>query len=259
MTVSMRTGWAGRLAIVLLALQFTPAAQVEFDAASIKESQNLNSGGSLRFMPGGGITAEHLLVRQYITIAYGLQSFQLVRAPDWTRDTYYDIVAKPAGAASREQALAMLQTLLTDRFKLTSHREKRQMDGFALVRARTSELGPSLRPSTVNCETQIATVPKCREGRFSTAATVNMLKLVGAPMWSLLQPVINQLNAPVNDETQLAGTFDIDLRWSSDVAPADDLPSLFTALQEQLGLKLERRRVTEEIFVVDRIERPTPD
>jgi uncharacterized protein (TIGR03435 family) len=63
----------------------------------------------------------------------------------------------------------------------------------------------------------------------------------------------------VSDGTGLTGTFDIDLRWSGDVAPTDDLPSLVTALQDQLGLKLERRRVTQEVVVIDRLERPSPD
>jgi uncharacterized protein (TIGR03435 family) len=90
-------------------------------------------------------------------------------------------------------------------------------------------------------------------------AAANTVKLVGSPVWSLLQTLIANLSAPVSDETRLTGTFDIDLRWSSEVAPANDLPSLVTALQDQLGLKLERRRVTEDVLVVDRIERPIPD
>jgi uncharacterized protein (TIGR03435 family) len=237
----------------------TPAAPVEFDAASVKESATLNSGGSLRFMPGGGITAQHISARQYITIAYTLQPFQLVDAPDWARDTSYDIIAKPGATATREQTLVMLQSLLRDRFKLTSHRDRRQMDGFALVRARANELGPGLRASTVNCEIQFATEPGCRQGRFSVGAAGKTLKSVGGPIWSLLQFVISDLSAPVSDDTGLTGTFDIDLRWSSDVAPGDDPPSLVTALQDQLGLKLERRRVEQEILVIDHIERPAPD
>jgi uncharacterized protein (TIGR03435 family) len=122
--MSMRPARTLGLAAILLACQLTPSAQLEFDAASIKESKSLAGGGKLRLMPGGGITAEHVPARSYITIAYDLQPFQLVGAPDWIRDTYYDIVAKPAGAATREQTFAMLQTLLTDRFKLTFHREK---------------------------------------------------------------------------------------------------------------------------------------
>jgi uncharacterized protein (TIGR03435 family) len=111
----------------------------------------------------------------------------------------------------------------------------------------------------VNCETQSATEPKCRQSRFTVASPVNTMKLVGSPIWSLLQNVISAMGAPVSDDTNLTGTFDIDLRWSTDVAPADDVPSLVTALQDQLGLKLERRRVTADVFVVDRIERPAPD
>jgi uncharacterized protein (TIGR03435 family) len=251
-----RTTW---LAATLLALQLTPSAQIEFDAVSIKESKSLAGGGHLRFMAGGGITTEHLPARAYITIAYELQPFQLVGAPDWTRDTYYDMVAKPAAAATREQSLAMLQALVRDRFKLTFHREKRQMDGFALVRARPNELGPGLRTSTVNCETQSAPEPRCREGRITFEGSANTMKQVGRSIAGLRQVVIGAVGAPVSDDTGLAGTFDIDLRWSTDVAPTDDLPSLVTALQDQLGLKLERRRVTEDVFVVDRIERPTPD
>jgi len=247
------------LATMLLAFQLTPAAQVEFDAASIKESKGVSDVGVMRLMPGGGITGQHLPVLQYVTVAYQLQPFQLVGAPGWTRNTYYDIVAKSAGAGTREHTFAMLQTLLIDRFKLTFHREKRQMDGFALVRARPNELGPGLRPSTMNCEKEFATVPKCREGHVAYTATVNTMKLAGSPIWSVLQAAINQLGASVSDETQLVGTFDIDLRWSNEVAPADDLPSLVTALQDQLGLKLERRRVTVDVFIVDRIERPLPD
>jgi uncharacterized protein (TIGR03435 family) len=243
------------LAVALVAFQCMASAQIEFDVASIKENKSLDAGGTMRLMPGGGITAQHLPARSFITIAYSLQPYQLVGAPDWTRETYYDITAKPAGSTTREQNFAMLQALLVDRFKLAFHRENRQLDGFALVRMRRDRLGPDLRPSTVDCEKVFATTPRCRGGGI----TANTMKGVGVPIWSVLQVVISQVGAPVSDETQLTGTFDLDLRWSNEVAPQDDLRSIFTALQEQLGLKLERRRVTEEVFVVDRIERPTPD
>jgi uncharacterized protein (TIGR03435 family) len=89
-----------------------------------------------------------------------------------------------------------------------------------------------------------------------TSASV---KIAGVPIWSLLQIIIGQVGAPVSDDTELTGTFDIELRWSNEVAPSDDLRSIYTALQEQLGLKLERRRVSSEVFVIDRVERPSPD
>lgn len=78
-------------------------------------------------------------------------------------------------------------------------------------------------------------------------------------MWSLIQQLVVAVNGPVTDETGLSGPYDIDLRWSNEASPTDDLPSLFTAIQEQLGLRLERRRVSADMFVVDRFERPAPD
>ena len=253
----MRIARTVGLAWMLLGTASTLSAQLEFDAASVKESTSLAGGGMLRFLTGGGITAERVPARVYIIVAYELQSFQLVGAPDWARDMYYDIVAKPAGAATPQQTLAMLQALLLHRFKLTVHRETRQLDGFALVRARPSDLGPGLRPSTVNCDTQFE--PRCRQGRVAFAPPVTTMTLVGNSIRRVLLTVVNALSAPISDETGLTGTFDIDLRWSTAVALADDVPSLVTALQDQLGLKLERRLVTEDVLVIDRIERPGPD
>ena len=73
------------------------------------------------------------------------------------------------------------------------------------------------------------------------------------------QFLIGEVNAPIEDQTGLTGTFDLDLHYSKDMAPSGDLPGIFTAVQEQLGLRLERRRVTIDAFVIDRFERPDPD
>jgi len=85
------------------------------------------------------------------------------------------------------------------------------------------------------------------------------MKAVGVPLYQLVQTITNQVGAPVIDDTQLTGPFDIELTWSTDVASTDDAPWIFTALQEQLGLKLDRKRVTTDMFVIDHIERPTPN
>jgi uncharacterized protein (TIGR03435 family) len=227
------------------------SAQLQFDVASIKESQSLDAGGTMRFMPDGGIRGQNIPARSLIATAYELQPYQLVGAPDWARNTRYDIEARPGDAATREQSLVMLQALLVQRFRLAFHRESRQIDGFALVRAREGGLGPNLRPSNVDCEQAFSSTPSCREGRI----TSDTMKMVGAPMRSLAQFVINEVGAPVSDEAQLAGTYDVELRWSNEVAPADDRQTIYTALQEQLGLRLERRRVMVEVLVVDRMER----
>ena len=238
----------------------TAPAPAEFDAASIKENKTLDAGGTFRLMPRGiGITAQHMPARNLITIAYELQPFQLIGAPDWARETAYDINAKTGHTAAREQLFVMLQALLTDRFKLAFHRETRQLDGFALVRLRANSLGPTLRPSSLDCATAFSTVPRCRQGGIKMSPTSGSVNVAGLPIWSLLQIIIGQVGAPVSDDTQLTGNFDIELRWSNEVAPSDDLRSIYTALQEQLGLKLERRRVSSEVFVVDRFEHPSPD
>jgi uncharacterized protein (TIGR03435 family) len=251
--VSRRDGFG--LVLFLLATFCSISAQVEFDSASVKESRTVASAGTMRLMPGGGVMVQHLPARTLITVGYQLQPYQVVGAPDWTRSTYYDIIAKPAAASSRAQTFEMMQALLADRFAFRAHREQRTVDGYVLVRVRPDELGPALKVSSVDCEKDFATMPRCRQGSISATA----MQTVGAPMWNLLQFVISMVNAPVNDETMLTGTYDFELRWSNEVAPADGSPTLFLALQDQLGLKLERRRVQTDVLVVDRIERPAPD
>lgn len=190
-----------------------------------------------------------------ITIAYQLQPYQLVNAPGWASETGYNIEARPSAKAPREQTYAMLQTLLVERFRFAFHRERREVDGFALVRVRADRLGPDLKPSDVDCEKAFTATPRCRQGGI----TMDTMSAVGAPVWNLLQLVIGKVGAPVSDETGLTGTYDFQLKWSNEVAPSDDRQSIYTALQDQLGLKLERRRVTTEVVVVDRLERATPD
>lgn len=230
-------------------------AQLKFDVASIKENTSVSSGGTLQLMPGGGLRATNIPVRSMITVAYGLNGYQLLDAPEWTRTATYDLNARPAATATREQTLEMFRALLVERFKFAFHRESRQIDGFALVRVRADALGPKLRPSTLDCETAFDSSPRCRQGRL----TDTTLEANGAPVWNLVQVLIAHLRAPVSDDTGLSGTFDLDLRWSNDVSPADDLRPIDVAIREQLGLKLERRKVTTDVVVVDRIERPTPD
>jgi uncharacterized protein (TIGR03435 family) len=231
-------------------------AQITFEVASVRENTQPGGPSGLRRSPDGAVRAERMRARFLITIAYGLQPFQLVNTPAWSNDAYYDINAKPApgSATSREQMADMLQALLAERFKLAFHREVRLVDGFALVRVRPGALGPELKVSAIDCDKTPA-LRACAQ----TMGAPNALSASGAPMYVLIQQLIAAVNAPVEDETGLSGTYDINLRWSNDASPTDDLPSLFTAIQEQLGLRLERRRVNAAMFVVDRLERPAPD
>jgi len=244
------------LVAALLTLGTHTFAQVSFEVASVRQNTQPAGPSGLRRSPDGALRAERMRARFLITIAYGLQPFQLVGVPAWANDTYYDINAKPApgSATGREQMSAMLQALLVERFRLTFHREARLVDGFALVPVQRGTLGRNLRASPLDCEKTPA-IRACAQGGIGDSA----FRASGVPMWSLIQQLVVAVNGPVTDETGLSGPYDIDLRWSNEASPTDDLPSLFTAIQEQLGLRLERRRVSADMFVVDRFERPAPD
>jgi uncharacterized protein (TIGR03435 family) len=230
----------------------TAHAQRAFDVVSVKENADATStGGDMRFLPDG-IRVQHLSARFLVTIAYHLQPFQVDGLPDWATRTFYDVQARTSTSATRAELFDMMQAMLADRFKLTFHREHRDMAGFALVSAGTP--GPGLRPTTLDCE-KTPRDTGCRGGMFTGAS----LTLHGAPIWSVLQVIVGAISAPVTDETHLTGTYDIDLHWSNDPTASTDAVSIYTALQEQLGLKLERRKVPVDMFIVDRIERPDPD
>ena len=229
--------------------------QVAFDVASVKESKSIADGGTMRTFPDGGVRADNMPARALIAIALELAPYQLDGVPSWANAIRYDVEARPAAGAKQGDAGAMLQSLLVERFAFKFHRETREVDGFALVRAQRDRLGPQLRVSEYDCQNAFLTTPQCRQGRIG----LEQIKLVGNPMAMLLQVVVNNVVAPVSDETGLTGRYDIEMQWSKEVASTDDRPSIYTALQDQLGLKLERRRVMTEVVVVDRLERATPD
>jgi uncharacterized protein (TIGR03435 family) len=226
-----------------------------FDAVSVKEAADSgNTGGGMQLLPSGDVRVRHLPARFLITIAHGIEPYQLANAPDWTRVTFYDVTARANASTTRAGALAMMRAMLADRFALTSHREMRQVQGFALVRTSTRALGPGLTPSIVNCEQQPG-IPRCAQGEI----TINSMRGNGLPLANIIQLVASQIGAPIADETMLSGAFDVSLRWSSGTQSTDDAPVISTALQEQLGLRLVRREISIEVLVVDHIERPEPD
>ena len=248
--------WAAVTVVALLVVGTALiAGQAMFDVISVKE--NKDSAGSppgmLRFSPDGSINAVRARPRNLILIAYQLPDYQLLRAPTWTSQTFYDIAAKPVAPVTRAESYEMLKALLKDRFSLTVHREARELSGFALVRLGPNELGPRLQASVLDCAKVFASTPRCRE----SALTQTGMTSVGLDLSSLVSVIATRLEVPVRDETGLMGTFDFSLNWSDTPAATDDLPSLTTAVQEQLGLKLERRRIDVQMLVIDRIERPS--
>jgi uncharacterized protein (TIGR03435 family) len=141
-----------------------PSVPLVFEAASVSQNTSGEQGQSIRRQPGGRLSATNMPLRALITFAYQLQPFQLVGDPSWIRTVNFDIVAKmegdpapvPPGAGPDPLMLAM-RSLLAERFKLTAHRETREMDIYALVLARPDgKPGPALKPSTQDCAAMMA-------------------------------------------------------------------------------------------------------
>lgn len=275
--------------------QSPPAETPKFEVASVRPNTSGDNKMLSQVQPGGRYTAVNVPPRLLIINSYGLQEQQLVGAPPWISSERFDIVAKAEGdlgpPVSRDapsKLQLMIRALLEDRFKLKVHREPREVPIYTLVLARPDgPLGSGLTVSTVDCEALVAArrnpppsdPPKPGE-RPQCGARVGFGELTagGQPLLELVSLLSATVGRSVVDRTGLTGRYDITLRWTPDrvlqraagTAPSEPIrvngveidpngPSIFTALQEQLGLKLESERGTVEALVIDHIERPTPD
>ena len=208
------------------------------------------------------------------------QPYQLVNAPDWIETARFDIEAKADREYSaREDApapelLGMLRNLLADRFKLVVHREMRDMPVYALVKAKADgTLGPQMRRSDVDCEAEAARALAAKRGgappgqgadgrpraRCRVSTNAGRIVATGTTIPELMRRLSPPLGRAVIDRTGLSGSFDLELQWAPEQTADASGPSIFTAIQEQLGLKLESQRAPVEVLVIDSVERPSPD
>jgi uncharacterized protein (TIGR03435 family) len=215
----------------------------EFEVASVKINKSGLFGSSLE-RSGGRLTLRNASLHECIELAYGiLDKHYALSGPSWLDSDRYDIVAKASDTTAREQLLLMLRRLLADRFGLKMHQEKRSLRVYTLVVARG---GPKIK------------VASGVESNFTfgtghvTASEISMAEFADR----LAGPVF-QLGIPVIDSTGLTGTFDFSLDWSSGDASVEAIakPSLFTAIEELLGLKLWPAKRMIDIWVVDHVER----
>ena len=215
----------------------------EFDVASVKINRSGFLASSLE-RSGGQLTLRNASLRECIELAFGiLDKHYALSGPSWLDSDRYDIVAKASATTPREQLLLMLRSLLAERFGLKIHREKRSVRVYTLVAARG---GPKMK------------VASGVDSNFTfgaghvTASEISMAEFADR----LAGPVF-QLSIPVIDSTGLPGTFDFSLDWSSGDAAVEAIarPSLFTAIEEQLGLKLRPAKRMIDIWVVDHVER----
>jgi uncharacterized protein (TIGR03435 family) len=256
-SVSMRSIAVGLLitaASVALYAQ-EDAAAVTFDVVSIKPTVSNRGGGPGPFV---STTAGRLFARGplsfFLQYAFGLQAFQFVGAPGWVSSDRFDLEAKePPGSNHPTQFPSMLRSVLERRFKLATHQETRQLPIYALVVARGGHKLVASRPGDA---------PETRGGAGQLMATRMTMRALA----SLLSRMTARL---VQDRTGVSGEFRFTLRWTPDDFQRPDplgrspvnpeAPSLFTALQEQLGLKLESTRAPVDVVVIDDVQRPTED
>jgi uncharacterized protein (TIGR03435 family) len=237
----------------------------EFEVASIK--LNKSADGRIMVMPAGGrFTATNIPLQFLIENAYRIKDFQLSGAPSWLLSERYDIEAKAEGTPGYDAMLPMLQTLLEDRLQLKFHHETKELPIYALVVAKTGKI----HVSEGVCSPVPSGAPPCRfmilPGHLG-GQSIGIAQLVDA-----LSRLSNRI---VLDKTNLSGKYDINLDYTPEqgqfqgppggpppgmppLPPVDpNGPSLFTALQEQLGLKLVSQKGAVEIMVIDRVERPS--
>jgi uncharacterized protein (TIGR03435 family) len=273
-----------------------PAATAKRPAFAVVSIRKNDAGGDesySRLQPGGRIVIVNQTVRTLILFSYALQPQRLAGGPEWLDRDRFDIIAQaeseipPVPPGTIGPGHLMIQQLLADRFNLAVHAEKRELPIYALTLARSGgQLGPRISPAQTDCATVMAAmlkgaagggappaVPRLADGRPACGLTIRAADgriVAGGTLLANLAGVLStRVGRIVEDRTGLTGAFDFDLEFAPDptaataagsptVAPAaGDRPSLFTALEEQLGLRLQPQRAPVDMLVIDRIEPPS--
>ena len=275
--------------VVALAAQ-EPA--FNFEVATLKQNKSGERGGGIRRLPGGRVTVTNMAARQLVTFAYGLGQWQLIGGPGWLADDKYDVTAKMQGnpewggpgTGQPDPISLAMRKLLAERFKLKLHTEMRDLDAYALVMVKPGTPGPALKPSPTDCK---ALLDKAQRGQLppppqgppdfskpipcSIMGRFGQILFDGFPMSQAATMLAGQAGRPVVDRTGLTGNWQFMLTFAQErplgapappneqTLPDPNAPSFFTAIQEQLGLKLESTKAPFEVTVIDSAEHPADD
>jgi uncharacterized protein (TIGR03435 family) len=256
-----------------------------FEVASVKMTTSDQGPRGVSFSPSGRFAWSRMTLRQLMQSAFGGVDFkEIVGGPRWIDSDRFDIVATSPDAlrdiapdGSPRGLFMRLRALLEDRFRLKTHVEQRSVPVYALLPAALPMTpGPDLRKTAIDCEAAIRDLaagrsPDRAPGQMPPCALrpgLGQLTGHAITMEQVANALAGSTGRPVIDRTGLTGTFDVQLRWAADPpaatingvpAPATDGPSLFTAVREQLGLKLEATRAEVPVLVIDEAQLPTPD
>jgi len=245
----------------------------QFDVVSIKPNTAGPGTGGMRTLPDGTFMMTNQPIRSIILSASPVPVREVAVLPDWVNTDRYDITAKSPAGSTREQQAEMMRNMIVERMKVVGHIEEQDRTTFALVVARSDgRLGPQLTRSTLDCAPRASPdgPPQTRpsrdemQNRCGMAMGRGTIVSGGVTMDTLVRSISGLAGGLVNNRTGLEGWYAVTLRFAPpglavDPSSTDDAPQFVTALQEQLGLKLEPQKSRVPVFVVDHIERPTPN
>jgi uncharacterized protein (TIGR03435 family) len=244
-----------------------------FEVATVRPNHSSETRRQIEVLPGGRFNAINMTLWQILSIAYPVDGrfrdeIQLTGGPGWIKSERFDIIAKAEGFPQLdtnkpgstvtggdrdavEQIRLMLRRFLSERFKVRLHQEMQQLPIYELVLSRASgRFGPDLRKAAGDC------APHCGSIRSSAPGTITALDVSTGMLAHSMSAWVGR---PVVDKTGISGRVDFTLHWAPEGVTDSSAPSIFTAVQEQLGLKLEPATGPVDVLVVDSAERPTPD
>jgi bla regulator protein blaR1 len=234
------------LSLVILASSAI-AAQTAFEVATIKPTDPDYQGGVIDRPPGGRLSSRGIPLKYLLAIAYDVNIHQILGGPSWLESDRYDVVGKAAGTKGSlrmDEARPMLRDLFAERLKLVVVRNRKEMPVYVLTIGKN---GHKLRQRDDDTGTSDLVIdPGARlPARHATMVEFSFLLQSGV------------LDRPVLDKTGLGGRYDFDLTWYENGRGDSNFPNLFTAVQEQLGLKLEPQTALADVIVIEHVERPS--
>jgi uncharacterized protein (TIGR03435 family) len=272
------------LVCTMVVASFVALAQTlptpQFEVAAVKQNTSGSTDEQIYIRPGGRFSVRNMTVRVLIQNAYQLMSFQISGGPSWIDSERFDIDAKSDGDTTPNGLLVMVRTLLDDRFGMKGHREMRYQSVFFLTVAKG---GAKIQHAEGTCvprdpnhpprqPTRGEPVPNYCGGMHRSSQSLDgtgegIADTSGFTLGTLSGQLSSILGRAVIDKTGLTGIFNFHLRWAgtqdttstgnAKAGALSDAPSIFTALQEQLGLKLESAKGPVEVLVIDHVEKPT--
>jgi uncharacterized protein (TIGR03435 family) len=243
-----------RLILGIAIASFSAFGQLKFEAASIKPAKDDTGRGGFQLLPGGGLRLGGATAKMLISLAYDVREEQILGGPRWISSETYNILAKAEKTDSVENVDSAgpgspvwnkmrerLRNLLKDRFQLQLQEDSKETSGYVLGIAKG---GSKLQPSP---QAGPARTNRMRGRIEARDGTMEMLAAV----------LTGLLHRPVKNRTGLDGNYDYTLTFEPDESVDGSAPSVFTAIQEQLGLKIESARVTMTNYTIIKIERPS--